>query len=382
MRELWSFLPYVLRTICRARTRTILTVLGAALAMALFAFVRTLDRGVAELDRRAGQPLLVVFQDSRFCPLTSDLPIRYAESIREIAGVSEVLPTLVFINSCRSNLDLVTLHGVEARNLDAVYDFEILQGDLAAWKANTDGSGAIVGERLAQRRGAVVGERLRLGDMDVEVMGIMRGEVAGLDNLAFVHINQLALARRKLGAATQFLVKLQPGASAEEVARTIDDRFMTDESRTDTKTMQAFVAGAVGEIAEVVEFGRILGYLAVFVVALVLANTVYISAQARAAEMGTLETIGVTKAHLAMLISVEGIGLGLLGGVLGAAIVLGFFTVYPTTLGVEGYGIDFKPSLSVALQTIVASVVIGGLASVGPAVETARRPLYEAVKAE
>ena len=56
--------------------------------------------------------------------------------------------------------------------------------------------------------------------------------------------------------------------------------------------------------------------------------------------------------------------------------------IQPTTLGVEGYGIDFKPSFTVALHTILASLAIGVVASIGPAVETVRRPLHQAVKEE
>jgi putative ABC transport system permease protein len=380
MRRLLAFLPYVFRTVLRARTRTILTVTGAAVAMALFAFVRTVDAGVEELRARAGKPLLVVFQDSRFCPLTSNLPVRYAPEIRGIKGVDLVLPTLVFINSCRANLDLVTIHGVEPDHLADVYDVKILAGDLATWKATSDG--ALVGERLAGRRNARVGERLRLGEIDVSVSGVFRSDTAGLDNLAFIHLDQLALARKKLGAATEFLVTLKPGASPQEVAKEIDAMFAPDEARTDTKSMQAFVAGAVGEIVELVEFARILGYLAVAIVALVLANTVYISAQARAAEMGVLETIGLTKPRLAGLISLEGVGLGLLGGLLGGGAVTLYFRLHPTTLGVEGYGIDFRPSLAVALQTLLAALAVGALASVGPAAEAVLRPLHQAVKAE
>jgi putative ABC transport system permease protein len=380
MRRLLAFLPYVVRTVLRARTRTILTVTGAALAMALFAFVRTVDGGVANLRDRASKPVLVVFQDSRFCPLTSNLPVRYAPTIRAIPGVDLVLPTLIFINSCRANLDLVTLHGVEPEHLDRIYDVNVLAGDLATWKATRDG--ALVGERLAGRRKAKVGERLRLGEVDVVVSGIFRSDTAGLDNLAFVHLDQLALARKKLGAATQFLVTLEPGASPDEVAKAIDATFAPDESRTDTKSMQAFVQGAVGEIIELVEFARILGYVAVAIVALVLANTVYISAQARAAEMGILETIGLTKPRLAGLISLEGLGLGLLGGVLGGGAVTLYFWLHPTTLGVEGYGIDFAPSLAVVLHTLAAAVVVGALASIGPATEAVLRPLHLAVKAE
>jgi putative ABC transport system permease protein len=380
VRDLVRFLPYVVRTAWRARTRTILTVVGAAVAMGLFAFVRTVDQGVSDLDDRADQPVLVVFQESRFCPLTSYLPLRYADTIRGIEGVAEVLPTLLFINSCRANLDLVTLHGVESAPLDRIYDFDLLEGDLGSWKGRSDA--AIVGERLARRRGVKVGERVRLGEVDVYVAGVMRSATAGLDNLAFVHLDQLALSRRRQGAATEFLVRVEPGVDPDEIARTIDAKFRDDEARTDTKTMQAFVAGAVGEIAEVVEFARMLGYLAVALVAMVLANTVFISAQARSAEMGVLETIGVTKLKLATLIAVEGIGLGLLGGIIGGAAVIAYFAFAPTTLGVEGYGIDFRPSAAVAFWTLGAAVVVGALASIGPAIDVTRRPLSQAVKEE
>ena len=380
MRELFAFLPYVWRTTSRARMRSLLTLLGAALAMTLFAFVRTVDGGVAGLAEKARQPVLVVFQDSRFCPLTSDLPLRYERDLRKIDGVEDVLPTLVFINSCRSNLDLVTLHGVTPESLDKLYDLQVLAGSIGTWKQK--GDGALVGQRLAARRGISVGQRVRLGEVDVEVAGIVDSNTAGVANLAFVHLDQLALARDRQGAATQFLVKMRPGADEGEVAAAIDSHFRTDESRTDTKSMHAFVAAAIGEITELVEFARWLGYLAVLVVALVLANTVFISAESRAAEMGVLETIGMTKGKLVALVASEGIGLGLLGGAIGTMLVVVILLVHPVTLGVEGYGIDLVPTLNTALAAMLAALLTGALASLPPAIAVARRPLHLGVKAE
>lgn len=380
MRELVAFLPYVVRTALRARMRSLLTLLGAAMAMALFSFVRSVDDGVAALVARSERPVLVVFQDSRFCPLTSELPLRYERQLEEVDGVDAVLPTLVFINSCRSNLDLVTLHGVAADDLERIYDLEVLVGSVAEWRSRSDA--ALVGERLAQRRRLEVGQRVRLGEIDVHVAGIVRSESAGIANLAFVHLDQLSLARKRQGSATQFLVTLDPGADPVEIARRIDDRFRTDESRTDTKSLQAFVAAAVAEIAEVVVFARWLGYLAVLVVALVLANTVFISAESRSGEMGVLETVGMRKPHLMGLIAAEGIGLGLLGGALGAGLVALLLTVRPVTLGVEGYGIDIVASLSTVGQALLVSVAIGALASIVPALAVARRPLSLGIKAD
>lgn len=380
MRELLAFLPYAVRTALRARTRSLLTVLGAALALALFAFVRTVDAGVQHLARAADRPLLVVFQDSRFCPLTSELPLRYADTIRALPGIAGVLPTLVFINSCRSNLDLVTLHGVEPDRLEATYDLRVLDGSVAEWRARSDG--ALVGERLAARRGLQVGQRVRLGDMDVQVSGIVRSEVAGIDNLAFVPLTQLGLARKRQGSATQFLVKLQDGADSKQVAAAIDAAFRTDQARTDTKGMQAFVAAAVAEIAQVVEFARWLGYLAVLVVVLVLANTVFISAQSRSGELAVLETVGLVKSRLMALVALEGLGLGIVGGALGVGGVLTLLALHPVTLGIEGHGIDLAPTVRVAIDGMLTAALCGTLASLPAAFAAASRPLSLAVKEE
>jgi putative ABC transport system permease protein len=364
----------------RARMRSLLTLLGTTLAMTLFAFVRTVDDGVADLAARSAQPVLVVFQDSRFCPLTSELPVRYERDIQAVPGVSAVLPTLVFINSCRSNLDLVTLHGVTTEDLEKLYELEVLEGSVADWKARSDG--ALVGERLAQRRGIVAGQRVRLGEVDVHVSGVVRSDTAGVANLAFVHLDLLSLARKRQGAATQFLVKLDPGADPETIAAAIDSHFHTDEARTDTKSMQAFVAAAVGEVSQLVEFARWLGYLAVLVVALVVANTVFISAESRTGEMGVLETVGMTKGRLMALIASEGIGLGLAGGILGTGLVVTLLVLKPVTLGVEGYGIDLVPGAQTVLHSLLAALTIGAVASLAPAIAVARRPLHVGVKAE
>ncbi len=380
MRELMAFLPYVLRTALRARTRSLLTVLGGTLAMMLFAFVRTVDGGVDALAERTAQPVLVVFQDSRFCPLTSELPVRYERDIRKIDGVQDVLPTLVFINSCRSNLDLVTLHGVPHDQLEDLYDLDVLEGSIEDWKGRSDG--ALVGERLAERRQLKVGERVNLSEVDVHVSGIVRSDSAAVGNLAFVSLDQLSLARKRQGAATQFLVKVDPNADPAEISAKIDEHFRTDEARTDTKGMQAFVAAAISEITEVVDFARWLGYRGVLGVALVVANTVFISAESRIGEMGVLETVGMQKPMLMALIAGEGVCLGLLGGVLGTGLVYALLTIWPVTLGVEGHGIDLAPSGEMAAQSLFAALLVGLLASIPPAVAVARRPLSLSVKAD
>ena len=131
-------LTYVRRTILRARTRSLLTLVGhRARDGAVRLRPARSRRGVAALASRSNQPVLVVFQTSRFCPLTSDLPIRYADEVRKMPGVASVLPTLLYVNACRANLDLVTLHGVPTRRggrrsttwTSSPGDLDVVEGD-------------------------------------------------------------------------------------------------------------------------------------------------------------------------------------------------------------------------------------------------------------
>jgi putative ABC transport system permease protein len=144
--------------------------------------------------------------------------------------------------------------------------------------------------------------------------------------------------------------------------------------------MQAFVAGAVSEVGELVQFGRLLGYLAVVVVVLVLGNTVWISARTRMGEMGVLQTVGATRPLVSGLVLTEGVVLALLGGLLGTAAVVLFLKIHPVTLGIEGFGIDLLPDTSLMLTSLAVSAGVGVLASIGPAVEALGRPLAVLVK--
>ncbi len=373
--RLW---PYVLRTVLRAPTRSALTILGTALALALFAFVRTLEGSVEGIRAAADRPVLVVFQQSRFCPLTSVLPLRYRTDLEAMPGVEAVLPTLVYVNQCQSNLDLVTLHGVDPATLAGVQRLRPVEGSLDGW--GDAANGALVGQRLAERRKLHVGDRVRLGNVEVLVRGIVNGDGPGLDNVAFVRQEQLQLARKLSGQTTQFLVQVKPGTDAVALAHAIDARFATDSAPTDTKSMQAFVEAAVGEVAGLVTFARWLGWLAVVVVVVILGNTVFISAQTRAQELGTLETLGLTKATLAGALLTESLLLAITGGIIGTSAVVVWFHLMPTTLGVEGWGIDFDAGLPVFLAGLVASVAIGLVAAIGPAVEALTRPLADAVR--
>ncbi|MCI0459227.1 MAG: hypothetical protein L0Z62_19925 [Gemmataceae bacterium] len=95
-----KFTPYVLKSLWRNRTRTALTVSGAAVALFVFCFVGAVQEGLANLTQGAqAKRTLIVFQASRWCPSTSRLPEDYADRIGKLPGVRDVLPIKVMTNN-------------------------------------------------------------------------------------------------------------------------------------------------------------------------------------------------------------------------------------------------------------------------------------------
>src|SRR5262245_33155504 len=105
---MYRYLPYILKTLWRHRTRTLLTVSGTAVALLVFSFVTAVQEGLNRLlhDRRHDHTL-IAFQANRFCPSTSRLPQDYAQSVEKLPGVKSAVPIKVFMNNCRASLDVV-----------------------------------------------------------------------------------------------------------------------------------------------------------------------------------------------------------------------------------------------------------------------------------
>ncbi len=98
---MFKFLPYMLKTLWRHRSRTILTVSGSAVALFVFCFVGSVQQGMNDLQhRQEAKQSLIMFQANKFCPATSHLPQDYESKIKT-AGAA-------FAKWCRSRCSRTT----------------------------------------------------------------------------------------------------------------------------------------------------------------------------------------------------------------------------------------------------------------------------------
>ena len=373
---------YVLKGLLRHRLRSLLTIAGTATALFLFCFIEGLQKGVHDAtEGEAARNTLIVYQRNRFCPATSFIPERYVSQIEKLPGVKSVLPIKLYVNNCRASLDTVTFRGVPP---DAIVSgrrkLDIVSGDVASFAAR--GDAALVGHRLAARRGLDVGERFQVGGIPVTIAGVFESDVPGEDNVAYTQLEFLQRGRgvNSLGFVTQMEVLVDDPAKADGIARQIDEMFGHEQVATQTKTHMAFIASATGDLLSLVRFTRWLGLLCVLLVLALTMNTVYVAVQERVREHAVLQTLGFSGLLIFGMVVAESALLTLLGGIAGtllavAALHWGYFA-----LSAEGINISFSLTPGVVVAGVTASLITGIAAGVVPALIAATTPTVEALR--
>jgi putative ABC transport system permease protein len=376
-----GLLPYVLKTLWRHRTRSLLTISGAAVALLVFCFVGAVQHGLFALteSQEAGSTL-IVFQENRFCPQSSKLPEDYSRTIAKLPGVAAVVPIKVFTNNCRASLDSIVFQGVQP---DQLKEFRHLTLSSGAWDGFTrQGDGALVGHAIAGRRNLKTGDKFTIGDVTVQVAGVFQSSDPAEDALVYTHLDFLQRTRgqNEVGVVTQLEVHLAAGADPDKVARAIDAEFHAGPVATTTRTKGMFQADTLSDLAELIGFIHWLGYACVALVLSLVATTTVMSVQDRIKEHAVLQTLGFRPFRVFRLVITESMVLSTLGGGLGVAAGLLFLSWAGMSIAAEGVTIAFRPSWNIALQGVAASITVGLLAGLAPGWHAARTEIVPALR--
>jgi putative ABC transport system permease protein len=372
-------LPYVRKNVLGHRVRTGMTVLGTAVLLFLFLFVTAvqdgLDRVLAARDDR-----LIVYQAYRFCPSSSQLPLFYADTIRGVPGVKDVLPVKVVVSNCRASLDTVVFHGVDPKLLPTCRpNLRFLSGDWAAFQARSDA--ALVGRRIADRRGLRPGQSFTVAGVSVQVAGVFASDGVGEENVIYTHLPLLLSVHHQEFHATLFEVQLADPDRAGAVAAAIDTKIREKfEVPTETKPQKAHYANALADLLDLIGMTRWLGFVCVGVVVVLVTNAVVMAAQDRVKEHAVLQTIGFSGPRVVSLMLAESCLISLAGGVLGTAACVAFLLWRPMTLSTEGVSIDFVVSPLLVAWGLGLSVAVGLVAGAVPAWQAGRAEIVASLR--
>jgi putative ABC transport system permease protein len=378
---MFKFLPYILKSLWRHRTRSLLTISGAGVALLVFCFVGAVRNGLFALtDSQEAGRTLVVFQENRFCPQSSRLPEDYARAIAKLPGVSAAVPIKVFTNNCRASLDSIVFQGLEPEQLQQFRKLDIVEGDWNNFARQ--GDGGLVGSAVAARRKLKIGEKFSIGEVTVLVAGVFHSTEPSEDSLIYTHLDFLQRSRgpNEVGVVTQIEVHLAEGADPDQVSAAIDAKFHSGPVATTTRTKGMFQADTLSDLAELIGFIHWLGYACVGLVLSLVATTTVMSVQDRIKEHAVLQTLGFRPQRVLRLVVTESVALSTLGGALGVVSGLLFLAWAKMSVAAEGVTIAFRPSWDLAWQGILASLIVGLMAGIVPGWRAARTEIVPALR--
>lgn len=378
---MFRFVPYVFKSLWRHRTRTMLTVSGTTVALFVFCFVGSVQQGLARMtEDDDAQRRLIVFQENRFCPTSSRLPLDYASRISKIPGVQDVLPIQVWTNNCRASLDIVVFNGVPAEKLNLARNLRLKSGGWEEFASRRDA--ALVGSRIAQRRHLSVGKQFSIGDISVKVAGIFASNIAAEENLIYTNLQFLQYARglNAAGLVTMHEVQLLTDADPDVVARTIDETLKSGPVATTTRRKGAFQTSTLADLVDLIGFAHWLGYACVGLVLSLVATTTVMSVQDRIQEHAILQTLGLRPGRVFRLILAESMTMCLIGGVLGTCFALATLNFSGLAIGAEGVSIAIQPSWQLALTGTIVSGIVGALAGLLPAWQAANAEIVKSLR--
>ena len=373
-------LSYVAKTLWRHRTRSLLTVLGSAVAMFVFCFVGSVQQGLDRLTMGTdADRSLIVFQENRFCPTTSRLPLDYARKIRDVSGVRDVVPVQVWTNNCRASLDIVVFHGADPEQIRETRPLQLADAD---WDSFCTGrAAAIVGRNVARRRGIRRGDPFSIGNLSVNVAGIFRSTVPAEENLIYTSLDFLQYTRGldAAGLVTQHEVLLSADADPDQVARDIDTVLRAGPVATKTRRKGVFQASTLSDLVDLIGFAHWLGYACVGLVLALVATTTVMSVQDRLQEYAVLQTIGLRPARTLRLVLTESSLLCMLGGTAGTGLALLLLNFGGFSIGAEGVTIAFRPSWELLAWGILVSAAVGLISGLAPAIQAATVRIVDAL---
>lgn len=375
----------------RARpTRVFLSALGIAIGIAaMIAVVGISTSGQARLNQefaKLGTNLLTVTPGKDFAgadvKLSPSAPaaVKRLPQVERVAALGKLANTPVYRSAL---IDPKRTSGLET----AVADTGLLGtvgGELRAGRWLDDATSrfpsVVLGATAAERLGvSQVGTQVLIGGVYHTVIGILKPVALApeLDTHALIgseSAKQLfdydgsptTIYERSSDAAVDAVRELLPRTVNPEHPNEVSVSRPSDALAARMATDQAFTGLLVG-----------IGSIALLVGGIGVANTMIISVLERRREIGLRRALGATRRHIRVQFLTEALLLSLLGGVAGSALGLGVTAVLA---GVNGWLLSVPPELFGA--AIGATLVIGAIAGLYPAIRAARLPPTAALAAQ
>jgi putative ABC transport system permease protein len=385
-----EIIKLILRNTMRHKLRSLLTLMGIAVAVMAFALLRTVVTAWhVGVEASAANRLITRHAVSFVFPL----PYAYRDRIQQVAGVERVTYAVWFSGVYIDKNQFFARLAVDSHTFFDVYpEFIVNAAEFEAFKRERNA--CIIGSEIAERYGLKIGDIMPIegdifpGKWEFVVRGIYRPRDKTTDPSSMLfHWQYLEERARKEGDARAgqvgwYVIRIADPDEAASVSQAIDRLFANSRAETKTETERAFQQSFLSSMGSVITAMDVMSFVIIGIILLVLANTMIMSARERTHEYAVLKALGFSGRHLFALIAGESLLLSLLGSAFGLIVTLpavegfqsalpkGWFPVFyiePKTVVVgalAGIFVGFTASL-IPVRRALATRIVEGLRYVG-----------------
>lgn len=376
-----KYFPLVLANLGRHKLRTVLTIASVALALFLFASLRTVVTTLGAAAQFGSARRLVV---TNATGIVFPLPLAYANRLSTVSGVEGVSWANWFGGRYGDGKRFFANFAVDVESyLDLYPEIQLPPEQRAAFLQ--DRSSALVGRGLLNVFGWHLGQNVTLqgtifpGDWTFTIRGVYTPSDRAInDDMLLFHHDYFDERIGRAGIAGWYVVRINDPNRAAQIAKTIDDQFRNSSSPTKTGTEQAFNASFATMWGNVRLLMGTIGIAVVFAILLVTANAMMMSARERTGEIAVLKTIGYPDRTLFGLVLLEAGVVTLTGALIGLG---GAKLLYRAT---NFNAAGFLPGFDVTRSTLVLGAAVALLLMLAsglvPAVRAARLPVIQALR--
>ena len=376
-----KFFPLVLANLGRHKRRVFLTISSVALALFLFASLRTV---VTTLARSAqfGSARRLIVQNAT--GLVFPLPLAYGNRLKADKGITQLSWANWFGGRYGDGKRFFAQFAIDPTSYLSMYpEISVPEDQKQAFLRER--SSAMIGRRLLDVFGWKLGQNVTIqgtifpGEWTFTIRAVYTPTDPVInDDVLFFHHDYLEEKIGRPGIAGWYVVEISDPNNAAGMAKMVDDQFRNSNAPTKTGTEQAFNASFATMWGNVSLLMGTIGMAVVFAILLVTANAMMMNARERTKEVAVLKTIGFGNGRLFSMVMLEA---GIIT-VIGATIGLGGAKLLYKTTNFNAAG--FLPGFDVTTDTLLMGAGIALLLMLAsglvPAIRAARLPVVQALR--
>lgn len=369
------FVAIPARNLARRPARSVLTLLGIAVAVGSFVALLSLANGFGNAWRASlteRNTHLVGTQKGAVEILTSTLSESLVGRVRAIDGVAAAHGALLGLVPADEDYTLLVLGWAD---------------DDPQWRTVTyvegrppdpeDDNGAVLGEALARALDRHVGQEIALLYQPFRIVGVARFGNAINNNMAIGRLAPIQRLLSRQGSISLLHVRLAHPKDAGSVAAVLG------------RLREAVPEASFTPTEDLAEENRIVGLLdaiawatsaiALFMGVVIVTNTLLMGVAERIEEIGILSAVGWSAGRILGMVLIEGLILGAIGGAIGCIGGVGA-AYWISRLPVIGGFLEPQVTPALLARVLTAVILLGGLGGLYPAWRASRVQPAEALR--